>query len=230
MNPHTATIDIFKQSDSQQFNYQAIMKNHFFFLAFGLLLLAFAPAQAQELTDLKLIRIAKDTTFRFCEVQTKDGDTLGIRFFPERPLKAADFIKYTSSLVNNEQERKKEFARLERAVDKNIAYLSAQIDSVGGPGTYASQQNENIKQALQGAWTLLERKPNKEPEFMTVMVQGDKLNSKDKVSDIAWTSGDGFRLRSGGVFAFALDFKQDGDRYVAERTASGVTTKYVLKR
>jgi hypothetical protein len=209
------------------------MKNHFFFFCLlASILQSFNPSilSAQEVTDLKLIRIAKDTTFRFCEVQTKDGDTIGLRFFPERPMKKADFIKYTTALVNNEQERKKEFARLGRAVDKNINYLSAQIDSVGGPGTYASQQNESIKAAMQGAWTLLERRPNKEPEFTTVMIQGDKLNSKDKVSDINWTAGDAFRLKSGGVFGFALDFKQDGDRYVAERTTGGVTTKYILKR
>jgi hypothetical protein len=204
------------------------------FLALYSILQSFSPSilGAQEVTDLKLLTNPKDTTWRFCEVTTKDGDTIGLRYFPQAWQKRAAFKDFAYRLAQAEIERKLEFERLSKAVQKNVNYFSAIVDSVGGAGSFSAMQNEGLKTKMQGPWSLVIRGKNAaEPEVMTVNIQGDQLTTKDKTAGITWQTGTKFRLKSGGVFTFLLNFEQvEPDRYVAENTVAGVVTKYILKR
>lgn len=200
-------------------------------LAFGCWLLA-SGATAQEVVDIQLLKNARDTTYRFCEIQTKDGDTVGIRYFPQAWTKKAEFQNFAYRLAQAETERRQEFDRLQKMAQKNVNYFAGIVDSIGGAGTFAGMQHQQLKEKMQGAWTLVTRVQGAdEPEITTCMIQGDNLATKDKNAVIEWTNGETFRLKSGGLFAFNLNFKQVApDRYVAERTVDGKTNKYVLKR
>jgi opacity protein-like surface antigen len=202
-------------------------------LALCLFILALGAVSAQEATDLKVIFNPADTTYRFCEVVTQDGDTVGIRFFPQTPVKGPEFVRYALGLAQQETERKQEFARLQAAVQKNINFLAAKVDEVGGSGTYEASQHSKLKAAMQGAWTLIIRtstENDEEPEPLSVVINDSQFSTKDDSASITWTNGESFRLNT-GVYNFNLTFRlAEPDRYVAERTSQGITTKYILKR
>lgn len=191
----------------------------------------FATTSAQDNASVKVLFNPADTTYRFCEVDTRDGDTISIRFFPERPMKSNDFIKYTTGLIRVEQERRNELERLKREVQKNIVFLTAQIDSIEGAGAWSIIESDIIKSKMQGAWTLVSRQEGKEPDFLTVIINESTLHTNESGSaDITWGDSQTFRLNR-GIYEYDLEFNIHIDRYVAKYTdPDGKLWTYVLKR
>lgn len=193
-----------------------------------ILLLSALSLFSQEETSIKVLENPKDSTFRFCEITTKDGDTINIRFFPQSGLKRNEFKQYAYQLAQQEDERRKELNRIKNSVDQNISFLAATVDSIAGAGSYTAMQNDKTKSNLQGAWSILIRSDKTdEPEVLTVIIQNKTMTTKDKQAEIKYDDGETFTLRK-GIFEFNLKFIQkEYGRWVAEDENK---IKYILKR
>jgi hypothetical protein len=203
------------------------MKIKTFFAA--LALLAFTSLSAQVEVKLKLEYNASDSTWYFTETKRVDGRKVAENIIPEdKTLTKSQFSDYCKALIQAEQNRLSELRRAEDKALENIRFFGVSVDSVCGPGTAAGFATASIKEKMQGPWSLIAR--NGETDVYTISIQGDNCNSKDKTSTITWLDAERFRLGT-GIFPHTLTFKLDApDRYTAERTANGVTVKYVIKR
>lgn len=204
-------------------------------IIFILTLLTISLAQslvAQEEISLKLVYHAADSTWNFSEIRKYDGKKTGERDIPENgaTFKKDAFKGYAENLIKAQQESLSEQKRIVAKIGDNIAFLGSALDSVCGAGTYTALLNNALKDKLQGPWTLIVGKGDPEQTFLTVNIQGDQMASADKVSTITWKDAENFTLKSGGIFAFNLQFSQkEPGRFVAERT-NGKVTKYLLAR
>lgn len=192
-----------------------------------ILLLSALSLFSQEETSIKVLENPKDSTFRFCEITTKDGDTVNIRFFPQAGLKRNEFKQYAYQLAQQEDERRKELNRIKNSVQQNISFLAATVDSIGGAGSYTDMQSGDLKTKLQGAWSILIRnESNEEPEVLTVVIQDKTMTTKDKQGEIKYDDSENFTLKK-GIFDANLKFTQKKPgRWVAEDKK----VKYILKR
>mgnify|MGYP001558065879 CR=1 FL=1 len=205
-----------------------------FLIILTLLTLSLAHAlTAQEELAIKLVYHPADSTWNFSEIRKYDGKKTGERDIPENgaTFKKDAFKAYCENLIKAQQESLTEQKRIAAKIGDNITFLGSALDSVCGAGTYTALLNNALKDKLQGPWTLVVGKGDPEQTFLTVNVQGNQMASADKVSQITWKDAENFTLKSGGIFAFNLQFSQkEPGRFVAERTSGGVTTKYLLAR
>lgn len=195
-------------------------------------LLTAITLSAQSEVKLTLNYQSSDSTWYLTEIQRIEGKKVSERVLPEsgQTLKKDAFKQYVQNLVSTEQNRLTELKRAEKKVAENIAFLGSAVDSVCGAGTFNSFQNDVIKNKLQGPWSLVIRNGKPEPDVITVNINGDVMNSKDKTSNIVWKDADSFQLLK-GIITVNLNFTLvEPDKYYAERTVNGETTKYTLKR
>jgi major membrane immunogen (membrane-anchored lipoprotein) len=188
---------------------------------------------AQEEVSLKLNYNAADSSWNFSEIRRYDGKKTGERDIPENgaTFKKDAFKGYVENLIKAQQESLTEQKRIAAKINENITFLGTALDSVCGAGTFTALQNNVLKDKLQGPWTLVVGRGDSDQSFLTVNVQGDNMASADKVSGIAWKDAESFTLKSGGIFAFNLQFNQkEPGRFIAERTSNGKTVKFLLAR
>jgi hypothetical protein len=207
--------------------------------AFMALLMAFQMS-AQRETKLTLEKEVKtttdsagvvttDTLYSLREIARLEGRKVSDNLVPDYgPLTKADFKTWLSNEIKGQQNILLEIQRKQTSVEATIAFLGNSLDSVYGAGAYKALESEAIQAKMQGIWQIVVR--NGDTHSIPCVIQGNELISNDKKSLITWKTADSFTLAK-GLFNFALTFKlADGDRYVAERTAAGVTTKYTLRR
>ena len=201
------------------------MKNIFFL--FSLVFIFNACLQAQT-TSIQLVEDTVTNTFRFQRIEVRQyetvTDTLITDRFPERWLTPSELKTYQEGIIRQLDERFVELSRLRKNTrdeeDVHIAYY----DQIQGAGAYLALQKEQVKQALQGAWKLVER--NGETTSTEVTVTDFELRRNAQRFGTL-TVNDDLTVTLSGYFNFNLTFTATPTgQFRAERAGR----LYILRR
>lgn len=183
-------------------------------------------AVAQESKTISILMNTVDTTYKFVEViKNEDGDTMMIRYTPEKWLSSLEFSEYIFQIALAAKQQEEEFKEKMQQALAEYEYYRSTIDTIFGPGTYQSIIEQRHLDMLQGSWTLVEITENDRTRH-AVTVSGNQITSDTKEAVIGIVDERNINLTGwtqAGVLKFTL--RKDGNYFARKGT-----TKYILIR
>lgn len=175
----------------QQFekHIEAMKKN---ILVLLVLVCGLGAAWSQEVKEVSILTnvVEGDTTFKIHERITVGGEEKSTVTYPERWLTAVELRQYIYEIAKQSEVQVLELERLKAAANEVKSFFVVALDTIAGKNTYVNTRKDELKNVLQGNWTMVVKNANGSMEKHAITITDTVVSSGDREGTITITDTD----------------------------------------